>query len=39
MFPDTLSALEIEQFFTLDAAELAEARRRRGATNRLGVAL
>jgi len=26
-FPDALSALEIEQFFTLDAAEVAEVRR------------
>jgi len=38
-FPDALSALEIEQFFTLDAAELAEVRRRRGSMNRLAVAL
>ena len=38
-FPDALSALEIEQFFTLDAAELEEVRRRRGSMNRLGVAL
>jgi hypothetical protein len=38
-FPDALSALEIEHFFTLDAAELAEVRRRRGPMNRLVVAL
>jgi hypothetical protein len=38
-FPDALSALEIEQFFTLGAAELAEVRRRRGSMNRLAVAL
>ena len=38
-FPDALSALEIEQFFTLEAAELAEVRRRRGSMNRLAVAL
>lgn len=33
-----LSALEIERFFTLEAAELAETRRRRGPMNRLAVA-
>jgi len=38
-FPDALSALEIEQFFTLDATELAKVRRRRGSMNRLAVAL
>ena len=38
-FPETLSALEIEHFFTLDVAELAEVQRRRGAMNRLAVAL
>lgn len=38
-FPATLSALEIEHFFTLEAAELAAARRRRGPMNRLAVAL
>lgn len=38
-FPDVLAALEIEQFFTLDAAELAEVRRRRGSMNRLAVSL
>jgi Domain of unknown function (DUF4158) len=38
-FPDTVSALEIERFFTLDTAELAEVGRRRGSLNRLAVAL
>ena len=38
-FPDALSALEIEQFFTLEASELAEVGRRRGSMNRLAVAL
>jgi hypothetical protein len=38
-FPDALSALEIEQFFALGAAELAEVGRRRGSMNRLAVAL
>jgi hypothetical protein len=38
-FPDALSALEIEQFFTLEATELAEVGRRRGSMNRLAVAL
>ena len=38
-FPDALSALEIEQFFGLDPTALAEVGRRRGAMNRLAVAL
>jgi hypothetical protein len=38
-FPETLSALEIEHFFTLDADELALVRQRRGALNRLALAL
>jgi TnpA family transposase len=38
-FPATLSALEIEHFFTLEQAELTEVRRRRGPMNRLAVAL
>ena len=37
-FPDALSALEIEQCFTLEASELAEVGRRRGSMNRLAVA-
>lgn len=38
-FPETLSALEIAHFFTLDAGELASVRQRRGALNRLAFAL
>ena len=38
-FSETLSALEIEYFFALERAELAEVRRRRGPMNRLAVAL
>lgn len=38
-FPDALSALEIEHFFTLDTAQLAEVRRRRGSMNRLALGL
>ena len=38
-FPDTLSALEIEQFFTLSDIELASVRERRTPLNRLGLAL
>ena len=38
-FPDALSALEIEHFFTLEPAELVEVSRRRGSMNRLAVAL
>jgi TnpA family transposase len=38
-FPETLSVLEIEYFFTLDADELASVRQRRGALNRLALAL
>ena len=38
-FPETLSALEIRHFFTLDLAELDEVRRRRGPMDRLAVAL
>ena len=38
-FPETLSTLEIEHFFTLDAAELARVRERRGPLNRLALAL
>jgi hypothetical protein len=38
-FPDTLSALEIEHFFRLDPPELAQIGQRRGAMNRLAVAL
>jgi hypothetical protein len=38
-FPELLSQLEIEQFFTLEAAELAAVRRRRRPINRLGVSL
>src|SRR6476646_6069526 len=38
-FPETLSALEIEHFFTLDQDELAPVRERRGPLNRLAFAL
>jgi Domain of unknown function (DUF4158) len=38
-FPETLSALEIEHFFTLDESELASVRERRGPLNRLALAL
>jgi TnpA family transposase len=38
-FPDALSALEIEHFFTLGANELAAVRRRRRVLNRLALAL
>ena len=38
-FPETLSALEIEHFFTLDESELASIRERRGPLNRLALAL
>src|SRR4051812_8600280 len=38
-FPATLSALEIEHFFTLDEGELALVRERRGPLNRLALAL
>jgi hypothetical protein len=38
-FPESLSALEIEQFFALDEAGLAQVRQRRGPMNRLAVAL
>jgi TnpA family transposase len=38
-FPETLSALEIEHFFTLDEDELAPVRERRGPLNRLALAL
>ena len=38
-FPDGLSALEIEHFFTLDEKELASVRERRSALNRLALAL
>ena len=38
-FPATLSALEIEHFFTLDKGELASVRERRGPLNRLALAL
>jgi TnpA family transposase len=38
-FPATLSALEIEHFFTLDVHELARVRERRGPLNRLALAL
>ena len=38
-FPETLSALEIEHFFTLDEDELASVRERRGPWNRLALAL
>ena len=38
-FPATLSALEIEHFFTLDAHELAQVRERRGPLNRLALGL
>ena len=34
-FPESLSALEIEQFFALDEAGLAQVRQRRGPMNRL----
>jgi hypothetical protein len=34
-FPESLSALEIEQFFALDEAGLAPVRQRRGPMNRL----
>jgi hypothetical protein len=39
LFPETLSALEIEHFFTLDEQELARVRERRGLLNRLALAL
>ena len=38
-FPETLSALEIEHFFTLDEDELTSVRERRGPWNRLALAL
>ena len=38
-FPDALSALDIEHFFTLEPAELLEIGRRCGSMNRLAVAL
>src|SRR6478672_115176 len=38
-FPETLSALEIEHFFTLDEDELASVRERRSPLNRLALAL
>ena len=38
-FPDGLSALEIEHFFTLDEKELASVRERRSALNRMALAL
>ena len=38
-FPETLSALEIEHFFTLDEQELAKVRERRGSLNRMALAL
>src|SRR5947209_14400996 len=38
-FPETLSALEIEHFFTLDEGELASIRERHGPLNRLALAL
>jgi TnpA family transposase len=38
-FPETLSALEIEHFFTLDEGELVSVRERRGPLNRLALAL
>lgn len=38
-FPDALSALEVEHFFTLGEDELAAVRRRRTALNRLALAL
>ena len=38
-FPGTLSALEIEHFFTLGERELAQVRDRRGALNRLALGL
>ena len=37
--PETLSALEIEHFFTLDEDELPSVRERRGPLNRLALAL
>jgi hypothetical protein len=39
LFPETLSALEIEHFFTLDEQELTRVRERRGPLNRLALAL
>ena len=38
-FPDGLSALEIEHFFTLDEQQLAKVRERRGPVNRMALAL
>jgi len=38
-FPETLSAVEIEHFFTLDEVELVSVRERRGPLNRLALAL
>jgi hypothetical protein len=38
-FLETLSALEIEHFFTLDESELASIRERRGSLNRLALAI
>jgi hypothetical protein len=38
-FPETLSALEIEHFFTLDEDQLVSVRERRGPLNRLALAL
>jgi TnpA family transposase len=38
-FPETLSALEIEHFFTLDEQELAQVRERRGPLNRMALTL
>ena len=38
-FPETLSALEIEHFFTLDEQELAQVRERRSSLNQMALAL
>ena len=38
-FPEALSALEIEHFFTFDEQELARVRERRGSLNRMALAL
>jgi len=38
-FPEALSALEVEHFFTLDEQELARVRERRGPLNRMALAL
>jgi len=37
--PETLSALEVEHFFTLDEQELARVRERRDPLNRMALAL